>query len=372
MTDSPSRDQLETELLYPDQRLVQRRRKRDEEDYRGWCEASYGVIDIGLEEFHPADVLELAPDAARRGRSDAASQMRTELEQIVCEEFPAPIAVPFFGFVEGPRSPLTRVHRLRDAWESLVRLLAAIALSEAASIGTSMAPICVREGQQQGMRKGKRRDLRSDKLSVRIGLIEGVLFRAKELNIHLEMSSLLPMDVLAEIRRLNIVRNEFSHQSTKSEKQSQEIIDEAYPVLREVLLDLREMQNIDLIRIKRVIPGNIAEVERLVGHAQSQRIREITLEKEAASLALSAFPVDGMDRVFAQIGPLTLDLSPFLYAADDETGHRTRVLIFKSQRNDEWCLECVADSTSKSSPAGPHEALLRRFEDLIESAGGQP
>jgi hypothetical protein len=372
MTDSPSRDRLETELLDPDQRLIQRRRDRDEEDYRGWCEASYGMVEVGPEVFHPADVLELAPDAARRGRSDAAAQMRTDLEQIVCEQFPAPIAVPFFGFVEGPRSPLTRVHRLRDAWESLVRLLAAIALSEAARIGPSMAPICLRESQQQGTREGKRRDLRSDKLSIRIGLIEGVLVRAKELSIKLELSSLLPMDVLAEIRRLNVVRNEFSHESTKSERQAQEIIDEAYPVLREVMLDLREMQSIDLIRIKRVIPGGIAEVERLVGHAQSQRIREIALDKDAASLALSASPVDGMDRVFAQLGSLTLDLSPFLYAADDDTGHRTRVFVFKCQRSAEWFLECVADSTSRSSPAGLHEALLGRFEDLIGSTGGQP
>ncbi len=71
MTDSPSGDQLEADRLDPDQHLTERRKSRDEEDYRVWCESSYGMVEIGQEQFHPADVLEtMAPDAARRGRDD--------------------------------------------------------------------------------------------------------------------------------------------------------------------------------------------------------------------------------------------------------------------------------------------------------------
>jgi len=88
-------------------------------------------------------------------------------------------------------------------------------------------------------------------------------------------------------------------------------------------------------------------------------------------MAMSAGSVDGFDRVFARIDGLMLDLSPFVYAADDDTGHRTRVFEFKNKSADVWSLECVADSTTRSSPCAPHENLLARFQRLFEDVGGK-
>ncbi len=370
MNDSAVHDQLEAERLDPDKHLLDRRRTRDEEDYRAWCESTYGMVELGQEVFHPADVLDkLAPDAARRGRDEASVQARTDLEQAVCEQFPAPIAIPFHGFLEGPRQSLQRLCRLRDTWESLVRLLTAITLAEATEFATSLRPLVVREGKDQGWRDCKRRDLCSDRLAVRIGLIEGVLHRGQQEDIELHVASVVPLEVLAEVRRLNVVRNGFAHDATKSEAQAKAIIDEAYPVVREVLLDLRELQGVELLRIHAIQAGGQAEVERLTGHAQSRRICELPLDADAVSLAASASPVDGMSRVLARMGGLTMDLSPFLYAVDDDTGHRTRVLDFKSKRREEWQLECVADSTTKILPALQHEALLVRFEELLVPSG---
>ena len=370
MTDSPSRDQLEAEHPDPDQRLTERRKSRDEEDYRLWCESSHGMVEIGQEVFHPADVLEtMAPDAARRGRDECSAMIRTDLERAVCEQFPAPIAVPFHSFLEGPPSSLNRLHRLRDTWESLIRLLTTLALSEAAVISTSLRPLIFRDGMDQAWRKCRRRDLLSEKLAVRVGLIEGVLHRAQELRIDLKISSLLPIDVLGEIRRLNVVRNSFSHAPAKSEAQAKEIIEEAHPLLREILLDLRDMKDIDLIRIHNIQAGGKAYIERLNGHAQSLRISELDLDTDAAVLVMSATPVGEMNRVFARMGELTLDLSPFLYAADDDTGHRTSVWGFKIKKDKEWHMECVADSTTMTSPSEPHEGQLVRFESLLERGG---
>lgn len=366
MTDLPSGDQPETERLDPDHVLTQRRKSRDEEDYRVWCESSYGIVQVGEEQFHPADVLErMAPDAARRGRDDCSAMSRRDVEQAVCERFPAPIAVPFHSFLEGHRSPLNRMYRLRDTWESLIRLLAALALSEASASATSLAPLVLRDGQGQAWRLCRRRDLLLDSLAVRVGLIEGVLHRAHELGVRLKIASLLPIDVLGEVRRLNVVRNSFSHESAKSEIQAKAIIEEAYPLLREVLLDLRDMQSLDLMRVHSIQAGGKAEIERLNGHAQSRRISELALDSDAAALIMSAKSVDGMDRVFARLGTLTLDLSPFLYAADNETGHRTSVWGFKFKKDYEWHMECTADSITRTSPAEPHEDRLVHFDKLL-------
>ena len=76
-----------------------------------------------------------------------------------------------------------------------------------------------------------------------------------------------------------------------------------------------------------------------------------------------------MDRVFARLSGLTLDLSPFLYAADNDTGHRTSVWCYKSRNQNEWRMECVADSTTKTLVAVQHEARLVRFENLLGRDG---
>lgn len=370
MTSSPSRDQLEAESLDPDQRLTERRRKRDEEDYFDSFESSYGMIEIGQEQFHPAQVLDkMAPDAARRGRDECLAKIRMDLEQDVCDHFPLPIAVPFHSFLEGSRSSLEQLLRLRDTWESLVRLLAALALSEAAISDISLTPLVLRDRRDQAWRECRRRDLLTDRLAVRIGLIEGVLHQAREREADLKVASLLPIDLLDEIRRLNVVRNSFSHELAKSEVQARAIIDDAYPVLREVLLDLREMQDIDLIRIRSIQTGGKVEVERLNGHAQSRSISELTLDDKAALLLMCATSVEGMDRVFARVGELNLDLSPFFYAADDDTGHRTRVWCYKFKRENKWHMECVGDSTTRSPAAQPHEARLVHFESLLGRNG---
>ncbi len=359
----------EAERLIADAEVLGRRRERDEKSYRDWCENAYGTIEVGPEVFHPSDVLEaLAPDAARRGRDDALAQAYTDIEQIVCEQFPAPIAVPFHGFIEGPRQALTRLHRLRDTWESLVRFLSSVALSEASAMGSVFACLELRDGADHGWRRCKRKDLWSNSLSVRIGLVEGVLHRAQELGVSLKLASLVPLDVLGEMRRLNVVRNGFSHDATKSDAQAQAIIDDAYPVLRDLLLDLRELQSVDLMRVRTLLPGNKAEVERLMG--QTRRFRELWFDQQAAYMAIAAGSVDGLDRVLARIDGLMLDLSPFVYAVDDDTGHRTRIFEFKNKTAEVWSLECVADSTIKFSPCAPHEVLLGRFQSLFEDVAG--
>lgn len=370
MTETPSRDLLDTERLDPDALLLARRSVRNEQMYRDRCAEMYGMVEVGEESFHPADVLDaLKPDAARRGRDDIASQIREDIEQTVRERFPAPIAVPFQAFIEGPHAALSRLQRLRDTWESLIRVLASIALAEAAACTSQFAPLMIRENTYQGWRECKRRDLFSDKLSVRIGLIDGVLHRAQELDVSLGLATIVPQDVLAEIRRLNVVRNGFSHGAAMSEAQAQKLIDEVYPTVIDLLLDLRGLEEVELVRVYTIRPGNKAEVEKLVGHSQSRRFGELPLSEHTGMLVAAAGRVEGLDRVLARIGDGLLDLSPFIYVTDDETGHRTRVCQFKNKSAESWNLECVADATTQTSPCALHEAQLARFETRLLSTG---
>jgi hypothetical protein len=372
VSDAASTDQLDSSPLQPAQSLRDLRAARYEAHYRKSCEEEHGIIKLGPEEFHPADILDaLAKDAARRGRDEAQENLRTDAEEIACEQFPSPFAAPFHAFMYGSSDPLERLLRLRDSWEGLIHLLSALALSEFASVGVPINGFNIRNSEANSFAACKSKDLRTDSLALRIGLIEGVLLRATELSITLEVSKIVPREVVSEVRRLNAIRNGFSHTGTKSEQQAQVIIDEAHPLLRELLVDLSELAKVELFRLRQIKPGSppIAEVERLMGHAQSRRLRQLDLDPASGPVALAAAPIEGLDRVLARLGPKVIDLCPYFYALNDSTGQRTRVAFFKFKKDSKWTMEVVAESELLERDQALHEAQMARFYALL--GGGQ-
>lgn len=324
---------------------------------------------LGSEELHPADVLDkCATDAARRARADAKQQVRDDVEQMVCEHFPASVAIPFHRFLEGPREPLRRLLHLRDTWEALVRLTSTLAMAEVAGLGEPFGPLLIRESDGQRARSCTLNDIRSDRLSIRVGITEGILRRAGELGVSMELAKILPIDVASEMRRLNVIRNGFSHESAKSDKQADTLIREAYPMLLEILVDLRDLESVDLFRVSKLVlvSDRTIEVERLDGHAQSQRFHEISMDTSNLAVATAATDVEKLHRVLARVGARVVDLSPFMYTAEDTTGHRTRLLEFKQRKSGKWHMECIAESATESFDCSPHDDVLDRFSVLRE------
>lgn len=327
------------------------------------------MVELGPEVIHPTEVLDACrADAARRGRDEAWEASRAEIEDIVCERFPSPVAVPFNAFLHGELDPLKRMLHLRDSWEALIHLLSALALSECASTGIRLGGFDVRNSEANTPKPCNKRDLRTDSLAMRIGLIEGVLVRASSVNLELATARVIPEGVISEIRRLNAVRNGFSHEALKSDTQATEIIEDAYPMYREILVDLADLAQVEFFRLRNLKPGSPprAEVEQLKGWAQGKRVKEISLDGTATALAMSASAVGRYDRVLALLDGRLLDLSPFFYAFHDVTGHRSRVGFFKFNKDGKWWLEVVGDSESVSDEDSAHVALMERFYTLLE------
>jgi len=367
-SDGPS-DPAESVSLTPADSLSEWRREKDEQRYRRWCEDSFGMIELGPEVIHPADVLDACrADAARRGRDEVRAISRTEVEEKVCERFPAPIAIPFGSFLHSSLDPLKRMLHMRDSWEGLIHLLAALALAECASAGVPFGGFHVRNSEANTPKPCNKADLKTNSLALRIGLIEGALDRAKVIGLPLSMASIIPQGLIQEIRRLNAVRNEFSHEAVKSDKQAEEVIAEAYPLFQEILVDLVDLERVELVRLKTIKPGSPprAEAEHLKGYAQSRRVKEISLNPASSIVAMTASPVGIYDRVFASLDGDLIDLSPFLYAFDDTTGRRTHIGFFKFNKDRKWNLEIVGESKSVDDLDTPHEALMARFYDLLK------
>jgi len=69
------------------------------------------------------------------------------------------------------------------------------------------------------------------------------------------------------MRRLNDIRNGFSHEQTKSEKQAEEIIDECEPDLLDILADLDGLQQVRFYRLHGISrrSANTLELSRWPG-----------------------------------------------------------------------------------------------------------
>lgn len=373
MSESIARDQAEREPISPASSLLNWRETRDADRFRAWClERFGGYVQVGEHEFHPAAVLTLKEGATERAKEDCRTQLQAEDEETICEQYPAPVAVPYHQFLNGPREPMRRLTRMRDTWEGLIYLLSALAVAEAVRVGVGDNPVMVVE---RGSRRPLRaRDLRSDKLSVRIGVLDGLLENWRSSGVRAAVAALIPIGVVDELRRLNTVRNGFSHLGTLSDSQARNLIDETAPILRDSLVDLLDLASVQLVRLSRVIPGAppTAEVESLNGHASSRRIRDLALDTDSGPLVMQAGQIDVYDRVLAKLGDRVVDLSPYFYACDDASGHHTRIAFFKKQGDGKCHLEVVGESVALASDATLHAQEFARCETAIlgHSGGG--
>jgi hypothetical protein len=251
MTTSTSRDRAELESLSPSQRLLLWRETRDEDRFREWCLQNFeGYVQVGEHEFHPAGVLTLKEGAVEKARTDCKQQLRDEDEETICSQFPSPVAVPYHQFLHGPRDPTKRLLRMRDTWEGMIHLLWSLAIAEAIQIGTSGAPVHVIEWDSRRLLRAK--DLRSDSVALRIAVLDGLVEHWRQQGIRSLVADLIPIGVVDELRRLNAVRNGFSHTGAPSDTQSNQLIAESAPLLHESLVDLLELTEVQLFRLSRI------------------------------------------------------------------------------------------------------------------------
>lgn len=371
MSEHSHRDTADLAPAAPPLALTQWRETRDSDRFKQRCLDEHGPVVVGGHEFHPAAVLALKEGALDRAREEWKTWQREDDEATVCDQFPAPIAIPFQQFLEGPREPGRRLTRLRDTWEGLINVLAGLAVAEATAIGIGTPPVQVIDSTSR--RAVKHKDLRSDRIAIRIGLLEGLLESWNKAGVKSELARLIPVGIPSELRRLNSVRNGFSHLGTLSDHQARKLIDESSPILHEVLVDLLFLADVQFLRLVKIVPGAppSAEVDFLNGHSTARRIRDLPLDPAWQQVVLHCVKVGDYDRVLARLGDRCLDMSPYFYACDDDSGHHTRVLAFKKRHATACELEVVGEATVLTSDAPLHAPDFDRCERAILGAVGE-
>lgn len=366
MSDSMARDQAERESISPDDSLVNWRETRDADRYRQWCFDTFeGYVTIGEHDFHPADVLRLKAGVTETSMRECRLQLQAQDDETVCYQFPAPVAVPYHQSLYGPRESGRRLTRMRDTWEGLINLLSAMVIAEASEIGIGTTPVQLIETASQ--RRLKQQDLHSDKLAIRIGVLEGILENWRAAGVRSVLADLIPPGLPAELRRLNAVRNGFSHLGTLSDVQAASFVEESRPKLREVLVDCLFLAETQFVRLIKVTPGAppSAEVESLNGNSTARFIRDLDLDSDMQSVVMRSGKIGAYDRVLVVVQSRCLDLSPYFYACDDDSGHHTRIAFFKKRHGGQCHLEIVGESLELTTGAELHAAEFARCGNAV-------
>lgn len=350
--------------------LEPRRRSRLDEFFRNELLDDVGEIVIGQSRFHPADVLQkMKPEEHEQARTESKIRLYETLSESVSDTFPSPIARPFDSFINGSRGPLRRLFHMKDVWEGIVAVINGMLLAECAEKAVNLAEVLIRLDDSSEPRRVRRNELLDWRVSTRLGLIEGVLIYAEFEGLSLACASIFPIEVVGEMRRLNKVRNEFSHSQTKSDPQAAKIIEECRDDLFDVLADIQELASVELFRIEQIShSGNgVLEVERLAGYTGARRIRELAATPEQIARCVSRPRIENFDRALIKVGSEIYDASPFFYCSDDVSGHRTRLHGFKQHKQSEGkvCFEVVAEAETSEERDADFITDIDRIKQLV-------
>jgi len=313
-------------------------------------------IEIAGVIFPPSRVLfEMEREAYAAALQEFRGQQREELLDVVCNEFPTPIAWSFYRFLYGSENPMQRLHFLRDTWEGLINLLHALVVSEFRSRHIPLIGA-----------KLKASDLLTEKVGVRLLNLERLLSLEDERARECMCRQLIPLGLIQTMRELNRLRAGFSHSSALSEAEALRIISQYQEEVVEVLQQLTWLRDFMLVRYMGQA-GNALRVryERFTGYAMTRTIKEMRLAED--KLPEVAKLLDDK-QILAVTGGVFLSLRPFVHFTEAE--HLSKLGFFRKREGGKgkpviWLFQL----TDETAPFAIEERDLPEVGELDELCG---
>lgn len=299
--------------------------KSEEDAFRQYladnCSFENGLLIIGDAVFDAFDILkEMDPQAFANSLVAFRDERLGQLARLVTEAFPGPIAYCFHMYVNGADNEHQRLQFLRDSWEALARFVHALVVSEARHRKMDL--------QKSGISFS---DLFSDRIAQILDNIEAILTYAAEEGEDLVSFRVLGPSFVEKLRRLNHLRNGFSHSNTLSAQQTSDLIDDSIEEFIPLLWSLEELRDTHLLRVISM-DGNSLRLERYVGYAQVRRTGSMIVSNETMLEAFAQpIPFFRSDHLLVSRDDQFFCLSLFIHFRTDSSGHHTRILLLKKR-----------------------------------------
>lgn len=329
----------------------------DNQEFNNWLDEEYGGLEVTDDNRYyfyktASEILFYTDNDLYWEIYNLQSQIKQEvLVTEVIDSYPTPIAFYMYQVVKGYENHGQRLRYLRDIWESLTYLLYAIVLGEAISIRLPLG------NNSLNMDK-----ILSDKISTRLNVIDTILTIAKEKRIEFVSAHLIPDELIPNIKKLNRVRNEFSHNFTEDELRARETFQKYVGDVYTLLAKAAELSRVSIFRLGKDIE-DYSKPRCLIfkGGNLHSSYDEINLEAEQISFAVNQ-KVLHRKNILAIVENRLFSLSPFLYFKEGEGP--TRPCFYKQKVSGNKYSYAV---TGQSEPTDFPRAIFQDQLDVLRT-----
>ena len=323
----------------------------DNPDFNLWLDDNY-IIQIEEFTYPSSDVLY---KMNYNQYCEALERYNTNPQLVlkrIFEKFPTPIAHYLEQAENNYENPHHRLDLLKSCWESIIYTIYGLVVGEARH---KQIPL-----KLLGLIKWDK--FESDKVYDKLLIIENILDYVTSNRLNFECAKIIPISILADIRKLNQERNGFEHAAARNAQQQSQLYDDLLPLVKTVLSQMIGLEGVTLFRHFESEQALYPRCEIFNGNSLAGKKGIIALKRENY---LNIFEYFDKKTVFAQIGDEAFCLAPFIHFMQEI--HETNPLIcfFKKNKGGKYKFEVMSKSQDKDFEKSDFDRFVNEFKALI-------
>jgi len=238
----------------------------------------------------------------------------------VYSSFPTPIAFYLWQAENNYDNPHHRLDLLKSTWEALAFFLHGLVVGEARHREIPLKDI-----------GNNLNDYYSDRLAMRLNIIEKVLDHCEKHGFDLSCSQVISVDVISKITSLNQKRNEFAHSFAATADEQKTLYNELFPELVQALKWVRNLTHISVFRYHSNDNGGplYPRCDLFRGYSLDGGKEILPVPRADYTLVMDYFNPQNIFAIFDS-GTMFC-LSPFIYFKKDPQDAHPRVALYKKK-----------------------------------------
>lgn len=322
----------------------------DNPDFNRWLEENY-QIEIEEYTFKSSEVLyQMGYDWYLEALARYAADPKVSLTRIE-NYFPAPIAYYFYQSNYNSQNAHHRLDLLKSCWESIVFFLFGIVVAEARHRKINLGSLGI-----------KWRTLWSDKLFDKLTITENILDHVTKSGITFGCASIIPINTLADIKRLNQERNGFAHASAKTTAQQETLYNALYPQLELILRQLIRLEEVKVFRYHDAQTPLWPRCEIFNGYSLDGKKEIIKLDKNNYFDIVDDFNASS---IYAQVIGEVFCLSPFIHFFQETHETNPVICFYKQTKGGKYDFEIINRSQNHAFAKNVFDVMESKLRALV-------
>jgi hypothetical protein len=304
----------------------------DNPEFNQWLDDSYDVI---IEEFTfpPSEVLYAMNYSQYEEALNRYNVEPTIVLSRIINKFPSPIAYYLDQAQNNHQNSHHRLDLLKSCWESLIFFIYGLVVAEANHRNFPLKELGAKYAKYW-----------SDKVFDKLNLVEAIIDKALSSGLTLHCSTIIPLSVISDIRKLNQERNGFEHAAAKTEQQQEELYDLLHPSLVKILGSLIHLEKVKLVRYHSAEILMTPRCEVFTGSTLDGKKECIIIGRDNFIKIMDYW---NKNLIFAKIDDIVFSIAPFIHFYQEPHETNAFIAFYKKDKAGKYQFEVMSKSQTK-------------------------